>query len=138
MTLDSNWIGSWKLTSSENFDELMQAYGVNAVTRKAACVLSPVLTISDEGEGKYKIKSESTLKTTSFTFKLNEEFEESTPDDATVKTSIKKESEQKLIQIQQASGSRPETKITREIADNTLTINYETGTVVCKRVYTKK
>ncbi|KAL3310234.1 Plasma membrane ATPase proteolipid 2 [Cichlidogyrus casuarinus] len=138
MTLDSKWIGSWKLTGSEQFDELMQAYGVSLITRKAACAVSPVLTISEEADGKYQMKSETTLKKSNFTFKLDEEFDEKTPDDATVKSTIKKETEDKLIQVQKATDKRPETKITREIVGNTLTATYEAGNVVCKRIYTKQ
>ncbi|VDM03031.1 unnamed protein product, partial [Schistocephalus solidus] len=107
--------GSWKLTSSEGFDAILQRLAIqspspplvrtqNPITlwsssfslkssevglaaRTAANTLHPTVTIEKSGD-EYAITTESTFKTSKITFKLGEEFEEKTQDGRVVKTTI--------------------------------------------------
>merc|ERR1712106_196379 len=71
--------GKYERVSVENYEELLKDLDVNFLLRKAATVSTPVVEISENG-GVWNIKSSTTLKTIELTFKLDEEFDESTPD----------------------------------------------------------
>lgn len=62
----------------------MKELGVGFATRMAAKGLKPRLVISDNG-GKWTVRSESSLKTTSYDFTPGAEFNETTPDGREVK-----------------------------------------------------
>jgi len=56
---------------------------VNFMTRKMASVLKPNVIISGEGDT-WTLKTESTFKTSETSFKIGEEYEETTADGRTV------------------------------------------------------
>ena len=58
--------------------------GVNFVKRNLAKRVTPVVTITKDGDY-YVFKTETTVKNTEIKFKLNEEFEEMRADDVLVK-----------------------------------------------------
>lgn len=96
------FVGTWTLVSSENFDEYMKTIGkfirargrrgtglidrrfhvlgVNFATRQMGNMVKPNLVFSVGDGGFISMKAESTFKTTEIKFKLNEEFEETTAD----------------------------------------------------------
>ncbi|XP_011792522.1 PREDICTED: fatty acid-binding protein, adipocyte isoform X2 [Colobus angolensis palliatus] len=81
------FVGTWKLVSSENFDDYMKEVGVGFATRKVAGMAKPNMIISVNGDV-ITIKSESTFKNTEISFKLGQEFDEVTADDRKVKSTI--------------------------------------------------
>jgi hypothetical protein len=58
--------------------------GVNAIWAKIGSVAKPTVYISVDGDT-WTLKSETTMKTTTLSFKLNEEFDETTADDRKMK-----------------------------------------------------
>lgn len=96
------FVGTWTLVSSENFDDYMKTIGnfihagcwcgirlidgrfyllgVNFATRQMGNMVKPNLVFSVGDGGLVSLKAESTFKTTEIKFKLNEEFEETTAD----------------------------------------------------------
>lgn len=102
ITMVDQFVGTWTLVSSENFDEYMKAIGkfihprthhrysftdryfcvsgVNFATRQMGNLMKPNLVFSVAEDGFISLKAESTFKNTEIKFKLNEEFEESTAD----------------------------------------------------------
>uniref|UniRef100_A0A8C2P7K2 Cytosolic fatty-acid binding proteins domain-containing protein n=1 Tax=Capra hircus TaxID=9925 RepID=A0A8C2P7K2_CAPHI len=76
-----NFAGTWKMRSSENFDELLKALGVNAMLRKVAVAAAskPHVEIRQDGDQFY-IKTSTTVRTTEINFKVGEGFEEETVD----------------------------------------------------------
>jgi len=128
------YAGTWALDHSENFDEYMKAVEVNFMTRKMASVLKPSVIISGQGDT-WTLKTESTLKTSETSFKLGQEYEETTADGRTVMTTFSIDNDGKLIQEQK--GKVPST-ITRELIDNeTLLCTCVAKDVTCKRKYKK-
>lgn len=91
-------VGEWKLTSSENFDEVMKALGVGLMTRKIGAATKPNVRLEKNGD-EWTFTTVSTLKTTAIKFKLNEEFDEETIDGRKVRTTITLEGD-KLVQTQ--------------------------------------
>lgn len=128
----NKFVGTWALDTSENFDEYMKAVDVSFMTRKMAGVLKPNVIISVDGD-MWTLKTESTLKTSQTSFKIGEEYEETTPDGRKVMTTFTVDNDGKLVQDQK--GAVPST-ITREmINDNTLLCTCVAKDVVCKRKY---
>ncbi|XP_006009737.1 fatty acid-binding protein, liver [Latimeria chalumnae] len=127
------FVGKWKLETSENFDDYMKALGVNFATRTLVSATKPNVIVSVDGD-MITVKTESTIKTSSFKFKLGEEFDETTPDDRKTKTIIKLE-DGKLLQVQKWDGK--ETTIARELKDGKMITICTLGDVVCTRTYMK-
>ena len=75
----SEFVGKFQLTESENFDEFMKALGVSYVVRTLGNKSSPVVTCTKD-EDVFTFKQESLVKTSQFSFKLDEQFEETTAD----------------------------------------------------------
>ncbi|XP_061305721.1 fatty acid-binding protein, heart [Pezoporus flaviventris] len=76
------FVGTWKLVETTNFDEYMKALGVGFATRQVAGFTKPTTIIELDGD-KVTVKTQSTFKNTEISFKLGEEFDETTADDST-------------------------------------------------------
>lgn len=82
------FIGSWKLQSTEGFDEIMRRLGVNVFNRAAGNTVKPFHIFEDLGDGNYAYKTESTFTKTYCKFRLGEEFDEHTSDGRDLKSII--------------------------------------------------
>ncbi|KAJ8354353.1 hypothetical protein SKAU_G00219200 [Synaphobranchus kaupii] len=127
--------GTWKISSSENFDEYMKALGVGFAIRQMGNMAKPNLIISVDDQGMISMKSHSTFKTTEIKFKLNEEFDETTADDRKTKTVMALENG-KLVQKQNWDGKN--TTIERSIEDGKLIAKCTMNDVVAVRTYVKE
>ncbi|KAJ1192772.1 hypothetical protein NDU88_002078 [Pleurodeles waltl] len=125
--------GTWKLCSSEGFDEYMQKLGVGFATRKAGGMVKPNVIISKNGD-QYCLKTESTFTTTEITFKLDEVFDETTADNRKTKTTVTCDNGA-LIQHQKWDDK--ETTIRREVKDGKLVVTCTMGETKCVRIYEK-
>lgn len=81
------------------------------ITRKVGNSMTPVVELTKSDDGKYVLSSNSALKNTSITFKLNEEFNEETADGRKVKSIITQDGN-KLLHTQKSD--KLETTIVRE------------------------
>ncbi|KAI5091747.1 fatty acid-binding protein, heart [Silurus meridionalis] len=134
------FIGKWRLTSSEKYDEYMIAIGVGQVTRKMSNAATPINTISMDGVGQVtrkmsnaatpintismdgeliKISTSTTFKNTEIMFKLGEEFNETTADGREVKSLVTLDGN-KLIHVQKWDDK--ETSLVREVNGDSLTL----------------
>uniref|UniRef100_A0A8C7KBD7 Family with sequence similarity 8 member A1b n=1 Tax=Oncorhynchus kisutch TaxID=8019 RepID=A0A8C7KBD7_ONCKI len=118
------FVGTWKMTSSENFDEYMKAIGVGFATRQMGNMAKPNLLFSID-DGVISMKSQSTFKTTEAKFKLNEEFDEMTADDR--KTKVGKQ-----------TWDGKTTTLERELQDGKLIAKCVMDDVVALRTYEKE
>ncbi|XP_015739989.1 cellular retinoic acid-binding protein 2 [Coturnix japonica] len=133
-----NFSGNWKMKSSENFEELLKALGVNMMLRKIAVAAAskPAVEIKQDGESFY-IKTSTTVRTTEISFRIGEEFEEQTVDGRPCKSLAKWESENKMVCEQRLlKGEGPRTGWSRELTnDGELILTMTADDVVCTRVY---
>lgn len=130
-------VGTWKLVSSENFDELMKQLGVNFVTRKIGNTVKPNVIFTRNGD-LWTMKTVSTFKNQAIEFKLNEPFEEETLDGRNVKSIMTIEGD-KLVQTQRDKDNNIVCVITRELNDKgELKTTIKSGDVVSTRVYSKE
>ncbi|XP_030596532.1 fatty acid-binding protein, heart [Archocentrus centrarchus] len=127
------FVGTWLLKESEKFDEYMKELGVGFATRKVANFTKPTTIISVDGD-LVTLKTQSTIKNTEISFKLGEEFDETTADDRKVKSTVTVE-DGKMVHIQRWDGK--ETSLVREVNGNALLLTLKLGEVVCTRHYEK-
>ncbi|CAM5089354.1 unnamed protein product [Eretmochelys imbricata] len=125
------FVGTWKLNSSKNFEDYMRELGVGFATRKIVAVAKPNVIISTNGDV-ITIRTLSTLKNTEISFKLGEEFEETTADDRKVKSIITLDNGS-LVQVQKWDGK--ETTLIRKLVDGKLVVECTMNNVICTRVY---
>ncbi|NP_001158577.1 Fatty acid-binding protein, heart [Oncorhynchus mykiss] len=130
------FVGTWKMISSDNFDDYMKALGVGFATRQVGNRTEPSLIINMDDQGMICVKSQSTFKTVEIKFKLNEPFEETTADDRKTMTVFTLENGN-LVQKQNWDGK--ETIIEREVTgDGKLIAKCVMGDVVAVRTYVKE
>jgi len=126
----SQFVGSWNLQSSENFDEYMKAVGVGAIMAKLGSTAKPTLTITIDGDN-WVMKSETTFKTSKVEFKLGVEFDETTADDRKMKTTITLDGN---TLTQDQKGEIP-SQIIRVVDGNKMLVTCKAKDVVATRHY---
>ncbi|XP_070702362.1 fatty acid-binding protein, heart [Pempheris klunzingeri] len=127
------FVGTWILKESDKFDDYMKELGVGFATRTVANMTKPTTIISVEGD-MVTVKTQSAVKNTELSFKMGEEFDETTADDRKVK-SIVNIQDGKLVHIQKWDGK--ETSLVREVNGNALILTLSLGNVVSTRRYEK-
>ncbi|XP_044027635.1 fatty acid-binding protein, heart [Siniperca chuatsi] len=127
------FVGTWNLKESDKFDEYMKELGVGFATRKVGVMTKPTTIISVDGD-MVTLKTQSTFKNTELTFKLGEEFDETTADDRKVKSFVSIDNG-KMVHVQKWDDK--ETTLVREVKDKVLTLTLTMGDVVCTRSYEK-
>lgn len=127
------FIGKWKLTESNNFDEFLKALGVGLAWRKLGQTSKPTVEIKAEGDD-WSIKTHTMLKTTELKFTLGKEFDENRMDGTTVKSLVTLDGN-KLVQKQ--FGDK-EVTITREVKDGHLEVTCALEGVTAVRKYLKE
>ncbi|XP_027674408.2 myelin P2 protein-like isoform X2 [Chelonia mydas] len=124
------FLGAWKLISSENFDSYMKELGVGFTTRKLGSLDKPSVIISINGDI-ITIKTESTFKNTKISFKLGEEFEETTVDDRKTMSTVTVDNGS-LTQVQKWDGKQ--TTIKKALVDGKMVVECTMNNVTCTRV----
>lgn len=92
--------GKYLRVSEENYDELLTTLNVSWLLRKAATASTPQQEIS-ENDGLWTIKTSTTMKTIELKFKMDESFDEITPDGRDV-SSVASVEGNKLVLVQNA------------------------------------
>uniref|UniRef100_A0A5F8GFF6 Fatty acid binding protein 9 n=1 Tax=Monodelphis domestica TaxID=13616 RepID=A0A5F8GFF6_MONDO len=125
------FLGTWKLVSSENFDNYLKELGMSFAARNVGGLAKPTVTISAKGE-MFTIKTNG--QNTEISFKLGEEFDETTADNREVKSIITLENGT-LVHVQKWQGK--ETTIKRKIVDGKMMVVCSMNNVVSTRIYEK-
>ncbi|XP_048848714.1 fatty acid-binding protein, heart [Brienomyrus brachyistius] len=127
------FVGTWNLKESKNFDDYMKTLGVSFATRQVGSMTKPTTIISMDGDT-ITLRTQSTFKNTEISFKLGEEFDETTADDRKVKSVVTLDGD-KMVHIQKWDGK--ETTLVREVSEKSLTLTLTLGDVVSTRSYIK-
>ncbi|CAI5453742.1 unnamed protein product [Caenorhabditis angaria] len=132
-----DFVGRWKLVESENFEEYMKEVGIGFITRKAVANLKPILEIKVEGDV-WHYNHYSTFKNTLMSFKLGEEFEETTGDGRTLKSLVIFENGKFVHTQKKIKDSDKDSTFTRWIENGQLIITLQSGSVVARRVFLRE
>uniref|UniRef100_F7BLJ9 Peripheral myelin protein 2 n=1 Tax=Equus caballus TaxID=9796 RepID=F7BLJ9_HORSE len=131
--MSNRFLGTWKLVSSENFDDYMKALGVGLATRKLGNLAKPTVIISKKGDV-ITIRTESAFKNTEISFKLGREFEETTADNRKAKSTVTL-ARGSLNQVQKWDGN--ETTIKRKLVDGKMVVSIcRFISILLSRIYT--
>ncbi|XP_056154113.1 cellular retinoic acid-binding protein 2b [Lampris incognitus] len=137
----ADFSGKWKMKTSEHFEELLKALGVNVFLRKiaVAAASSPAVEITQQGES-LSIQTSTSVRTTHVSFTVGESFNEITLDGRPCTSFPRWETDSKIICEQTLQkGEGPKTTWTRELTnDGELILTMSAGDVVCTRVYVKE
>uniref|UniRef100_A0A3P8UYJ3 Cellular retinoic acid-binding protein 1 n=1 Tax=Cynoglossus semilaevis TaxID=244447 RepID=A0A3P8UYJ3_CYNSE len=126
---------TWKLVDSENFDDYMKALGVGFATRQVGNVTKPTVVISQDGD-KVVIRTQSTFKNTEISFKLGEEFDETTADDRNCKSTVSLEGD-KLVHVQKWDGKETHVRLVVMVTALSLLQNLTFEDIHAVRTYEK-
>ncbi|CAN0321457.1 cellular retinoic acid-binding protein 2-like [Lethenteron reissneri] len=131
--------GTWKMKSSEKFEDYLKELGINVMLRKMAAAAKPTVEIRQDGENFY-IKTWTSIRSTEVNFKVGEEFEEETMDGRKMKSVVKWEKDDKLQCVQlPLKGDGLQTEWSREmVSENELILTMSCKDAVCTRVYVKE
>ncbi|MBN3310449.1 cellular retinoic acid-binding protein 2 [Amia ocellicauda] len=133
--------GHWKMRSSENFEELLKALGVNVMLRKIAVAAAskPAVEVRQQGETFY-IKTSTSVRTTEINFTVGEQFTEQTVDGRPCNSFPRWEGTSRIVCEQTLlKGEGPKTAWTREMTnDGELILTMTADDVVCTRVYVRE
>ncbi|XP_038567286.1 cellular retinoic acid-binding protein 2a [Micropterus salmoides] len=136
-----DFAGTWEMKSSENFEELLKALGVNMMLRMIAvkAASKPLVEITQDGET-LSIKTSTTVRTTHITFTVGKEFNEATVDGRPCTSFPRWETDSKISCEQTLQkGEGPKTSWTREITnDGKLILTMTADDVICTRVYERQ
>ncbi|XP_066247798.1 fatty acid-binding protein-like [Euwallacea similis] len=72
-------IGKYAHERSEGLDEYFKALGVPYIPRKMMCASNPTIEISKTDDDLWTISTSTTFRTSTYTFKLGEQYEETMP-----------------------------------------------------------
>ncbi|KAM6170962.1 fatty acid-binding protein 9-like [Erethizon dorsatum] len=126
------FLGTWKLVSSENFEDYMKELGVNSAILNLAGSAKVNILISKDGDT-ITIQTES-IKNTVISFKLGVEFDETTADNRKVKSIVTLDGGS-MNHVQKWLGK--ETMIKRKIVDGKMVVEYAMNNIVSTRTYEK-
>ncbi|MEQ2225326.1 hypothetical protein ILYODFUR_016258 [Ilyodon furcidens] len=129
------FVGTWKLTFSENFGEFLKLLGVPAAQRQMANKQKPIFSLSIDDQGTITMQSLSIFKVTELKFKLDEPFEETTLQNKQATTVVTLENG-KLIQNHTWDGG--ELRVEREILDGKMIVKSIMGNALVVRTYEKE
>ncbi|XP_021427306.1 cellular retinoic acid-binding protein 2 [Oncorhynchus mykiss] len=137
----ANFSGLWKMKTSENFEELLKALGVNVFVRKIAVAAAsrPAVEITQQGES-LSIQTSTSVRTTHVSFTVGQPFNEDTVDGRPCTSTPRWETDSKISCEQTLQkGEGPKTAWTREVTnDGELILTMSAGDVVCTRVYQRE
>ncbi|EHB06309.1 Fatty acid-binding protein 9 [Heterocephalus glaber] len=127
------FLGTWKLVSSENFEDYMKELGVNSATQSSAGSAKVNVIISEDGDT-VTIQTESIIKNTVISFTPGVVFDETTTDNRKVKSIITLDGGS-MNHVQKWLGK--ETTIKRKIVDGKMVVEYTMNNIVSTRTYEK-
>ncbi|XP_047463934.1 retinoid-binding protein 7a [Mugil cephalus] len=128
--------GTWDIISNVNLEGYMIALGISPCLRKIALKLKLKKVIEQQGD-QYLVKTISTFRNYTITFKVGQEFDEFTQglDNRKVKSLVKWE-ENKLVCEQ--SGEKKNRGWAHWVEDDKLYLELYCEGQVCKQVFKKK
>uniref|UniRef100_A0A670YJ67 Cytosolic fatty-acid binding proteins domain-containing protein n=1 Tax=Pseudonaja textilis TaxID=8673 RepID=A0A670YJ67_PSETE len=122
------FLGTWKLILSENFDDYMKELGVGFAQRQLGVLAKPKIIITMDKDV-ITIRTETIFTVNEISFQLDQEFEERTIDNRLAKSIVTKDNDT-LIHTQKWNDNH--TTIKRKIVDGNMVLKHFLQTVTSK------
>ncbi|XP_067316359.1 retinoid-binding protein 7 [Pseudorasbora parva] len=131
--MSANYNGTWDMVDNENIEGYMVALGIDFATRKIAGMLKPQKIVEQDGDS-FTIKTLTTFRNYSSSFKIGEEFEEITKglDNRKCKSMVNWENG-KLVCVQK--GEKKNRGWTHWMEGDTLYLELKCEDQICKQTY---
>ncbi|XP_023324660.1 fatty acid-binding protein, adipocyte [Eurytemora carolleeae] len=126
--------GTYRMVSSDRFDDYLQALGVNGLVRSIAAGIVPTNVIEIDSSGRYTVRTLTPLRNSEISFRLQQPFVENTSDGRKV-TTVATRSGNVLTLNQRGSGGQKSTTIVREINGDTMINRLIVDNVTSVRVF---
>ncbi len=124
--------GKYKQVKEENYENFLKALELNLILRKAAQASNPIMEISEQGPGKWKIVNSTILKSIVVEFEDGKPFDEETTDGRKCTTTFKIEGDRWVTEQKNKKEGGPDVHVVREFSDAGIDV-----TVSCKDVVAK-
>ncbi|XP_048878713.1 retinoid-binding protein 7-like [Brienomyrus brachyistius] len=133
--MPADYSGTWDIVTNVNFEGYMVAIGIDFATRKIAGMLKPQKVIEQDGDS-FIIKTLTTFRNYTFSFRIGEELEEVTQglDNRKCKTVVNWDNN-KLVCVQR--GEKKNRGWSHWLEGNELHLEMHCEDQVCKQVYRK-
>lgn len=128
--------GTYNHERNENLDEYFKAIGVPYIGRKMMAMSNPRLEVENNGE-KWTIRNISAMRTSSLTFSLGVEYEESMPSGDKLKNVTNLEGNSLVTNSTSPNGSKIIRRYDFTPGGATLTMTHEESGQVAKRFYNR-
>jgi len=128
--------GRYLMESSDKFDDFMKALGVGMIKRRLANSVVPINEVEITEEGRYIIKTLTTVRNTELSFNLDEPFSEDTIDGRRTQTTATRTGN--LLVLDQKGDKEKGEKdsvMTREVKGDLMTMKLIVDNITCVRVY---
>lgn len=107
---------------------------VNVIIRKLANASHPTIKVTNADDGSITIKTKTLIKSSSITFKIDEEFEETRQDDVKVKSKVTRDGNT-LHQVMKGGDEKKTVDIVREFREDGLHVEAKVNGITCVRFY---
>ncbi|XP_049767302.1 fatty acid-binding protein, muscle-like [Schistocerca gregaria] len=124
---------TYQLDKNENMEAFLNAYGVDASMKEAAAQLKPTTTLTESGGVYTQVTAAGDRKVTT-SFKLGEEFDETTLDGKKAKTTVTQKSDDTLLQVQKFPDGKV-VNMEKKFTADALTVTITLGNITAKRIY---
>ena len=119
-----NAVGKYERVFAQNCEDVLRALNIGYILRKAAAISNPQMEVIEE-HAMWTIRTSTILKTIELKFKLNEPFEEVTPDGREVSSLVTVDGNKFIcVQTAKKEGQRS-TKSIREFTEDECTVTLE-------------
>ncbi|KAG1938915.1 retinoid-binding protein 7-like isoform X2 [Pimephales promelas] len=131
--MPANYTGTWDIVDNANFEGYMVALEIDFATRKIAGMLKPQKIFEQDGDS-FTVKTLTTFRNYSTSFKIGEEFEEITKglDNRKCQTTVNWDND-KLVCVQK--GEKKNRGWTHWMEGDTLFLELTCEDQICKQTY---
>lgn len=133
----SLFVGKYKRTEEDKYEDFLSKLGVGFMVRKAATVSSPTMEIQELGDGKWKIITATKMKTMELVFEFGKPVEEKTADGRDVTTTITQDGNTWNTDQKALKPGQKDVKVIREFSEKGIAVQMICEDVVSKQFFAR-
>lgn len=135
-TMDAYLGIKYKLEStSGDWDDFMKTAGADFATRTLGNMLSPVLQLVKEADGRFTLHTTTPVKKYVITFALGEEFDDETPAGKKARSTVTMQGSTMTQLVK--GGDHADVTVIREFGPDQLKATFKINNIVASRIYKK-
>ncbi len=133
------FVGTYKRTKEERYDDFLNKLGLNIIMRKAATATTPTMEITETEPGKWRMVTATKMSKVDISFELGKSFDEKTTDGREVTTTVTQEGDNRWVTTQTAKkAGQKDVKVIREFSDKGIDVQMICEDIVSKQFYERQ